>query len=149
MRLRLWCDNKIKVLPSNSRDHLYCSSLIFFIVLFLVSFILNTSSFNFICYLINKISIYYFRFMFLFLDYFDLSCLCSYIVRITSSLTSLLVFVLVLVLAWSLFLSFYLGLLASKLCLNVLFYMSLPYLCISSTLSSNYISCILFSIISR
>ena len=113
---------------------LFCFSFFFFL--------LNTSNFNFIYYLINTINICSFRFMFLFLDYFDLSCLCSYIVRITSSLTSLLVFVLVLVLAWSLFLSFYLGLLASKLCLNVLFYMSLPYLCIF--IHNHLITCLAF-----
>ena len=51
-RLGLWGDNIIKVLPSNSRDLLHCSSFIFFTVLFLFS--LNISSFNFLCYLINK-----------------------------------------------------------------------------------------------
>ena len=57
-RLRLWCDNTIKVLPSNSRD-LHCSSFSFFF-LFLFSLFLNTSSFNFHCYLINK-SVYVFN----------------------------------------------------------------------------------------
>ena len=55
-RLRLWCDNIIKVFPSNSRDLLHCSSFIFI----LVSFLLNINSFNFLCYLINK-SVYVFN----------------------------------------------------------------------------------------
>ena len=59
-RLGLWCDNTIKVLPSNSRNLLHCSSFSFFTILFLFSLILNTSSFNFHCYLINK-SVYVFN----------------------------------------------------------------------------------------
>ena len=73
-RLRLWADNTIKVLPSNSRDLLHCSSFIFFTVLFLISFLLNTISFIFLCYLVNK-SIYIFNvlniYVLVFL-YFDL-----------------------------------------------------------------------------
>ena len=53
-RLGLWGDNTIKFLPSNSRDLLHCSSFIFFIVLLLFSFLLNISSFIFLCYLINE-----------------------------------------------------------------------------------------------
>ena len=59
-RLRLWCDNTIKVLPSNSRDLLQCSSFIFFTIFFLISFLLNTSSFKIRCYLVNK-SVYVFN----------------------------------------------------------------------------------------
>ena len=60
IRLRLWGDNTIKVLPSNSKDLLHCSPFIFFTVLSLISFLLNTSSFIFLCYLVNK-SIYVFN----------------------------------------------------------------------------------------
>ena len=74
-RLGLWGDNTIKVLPTNSRDLLHCSSFIFFTVLFLFSFLLNISSFNFLCYLVNK-SVYVFNV----LDVYVFSLLLSWFI---------------------------------------------------------------------
>ena len=119
-RLWLWCDNTIKVLPCNSRDLLHYSS---FIVLFLISFLLNTSSFIFLCSLVNK-SVYVSNVLDVYVlvfFYLDLFIFKLHLDRTCDNLILMCLICLYFFLVFFIFLIIYLICFASRLCFKVLF----------------------------
>ena len=107
-RLRLWCDKTIKVLPSNSKISSIVHLLVYLLFYFILfSLILNTSSFNFICYLINK-SVYVFNVLHVYIlgfFYLDLFFIILHLDRTCDNLILMclicLCFFLVSLLSWS------------------------------------------------